>query len=193
MKNTIVVFLLFFLCFSAISQNRTAKGYVLNSRSHASIDSALVVVYDTGILTYTDYSGFYSIQVPKRRRHLDISHKDYESKRVILGPGFQHKKIKVYLRSNTFIEQEAKKQKLQDSAVLKAKNILSLSMIEILAVAVGVRYERFLSLKQSVGIHVSWYVRGIISVLVLNITFMPITMALRLYPFTGFTLSERQK
>ena len=160
MKNTILVALIMFACLSGFSQNRIARGYVLDMQSRAAIDSAMVAVYDTGILTYTDYSGFYSIQVPKKRRHLNISHKDYESKRVVLAPGFQHKKIKVYLRPNTFIEQQAKQQKLQDSAVLKAKNILSLSMIEILAVAIGVRYERFIALRHSLGIHNSWYVYG---------------------------------
>lgn len=160
MKNTILAILVIFVCLSAISQNRIARGYVLDATTRAPIDSAIVAVYDTGIYTYADVTGYYSIQVPKRRRHLDFTHRNYEHKRILLTPGFQHKNIKVYLRSNALIEQEAMKQKLQDSAVLNAKNVLSFSLVEILAVAIGVRYEHFLSLKQSAGIHVSWYVYG---------------------------------
>lgn len=160
MKNNSVLFLLVLLYFSGIGQDRRARGYVLDSQSHASIDSAMVIVYDTSIYTYTDYDGYYSISIPKKRRHLDISHQEYESKRIMLGPGFQHKKINVYLRSNAFLEQEAMMQKLQDSAVLNAKNVLSLSLVEILAVAIGIRYERFVVSNHSLGLHTSWYVSG---------------------------------
>ena len=85
----LVVFLSLGIC--GYAQNKIAKGYVLDDRNRAPIDSAIVAVYDTMIYTYTDVTGYFGIQVPKRRRHLDISHKDYETRRIILGPGFQQR------------------------------------------------------------------------------------------------------
>jgi len=160
MKNWFLALLFPMLCLQSYSQNKIARGYVLDAHTKAPIDSAIVAVYDTAIYTYTDVTGYFSIQTPKRRRHLDISHQEYEGKRIILGPGFQQRKTRIYLQSNQYLEQIAIHQLKSDSVFLSHKNTLSLSLIELLSVAIAIRYERFLSLRQSLGMHCSWYVYG---------------------------------
>jgi len=159
-KKTCTIALLLLFSYFGFSQNKIAKGYVLDEQSRAPIDSAIVAVYDTAIYTYADVTGYFSLQIPKRRRHLDITHRNYQSKRIMLAPGFQHRNTKVYLKSNRVREVETKIQHEKDSSFLSFKNAISLSLVELLSVAIAVRYERFLSLKQSLGIHSSFYIYG---------------------------------
>lgn len=153
MKQYIIVLLFAFIPVLVLSQNKIAKGYVLDDVTRAPIDSAIVAVYDTMIYTYTDVTGYFGIQVPKRRRHLDISHKDYETRRIILGPGFQQRDTKIALQSIKNIQKD-------DSTFYSYRNSLSLSILEFFHVAIGVRYEWFISKSHSVGAHCSFYING---------------------------------
>lgn len=160
MKKVTAASLLILLFIAAFAQERIAKGYVLDEHSRAPIEGALVNVYDTSIVNFTDKAGVFNIMIPKRRRHLLISHEDYLTKKIILGPGFQHKKTSILLES---IDSEAiilKEKQVRDSTLLTYKNALSLSLVELFSVAIAVRYERYISKQQSIGIHSSFYVYG---------------------------------
>jgi hypothetical protein len=49
---------------------------------------------------------------------------------------------------------------MQESTFLRYRNTLSLSLIELFAVAIAVRYERFIGKNHSVGAHCSFYING---------------------------------
>jgi hypothetical protein len=160
MKKAIALSLLL-LCISVVyAQDKIAKGYVLDGESHAIVPRAKVNVLDTTIINYTDSNGFFSIDVPKRRRHLEISKENYAPRKIALGPGFQHKTLRVYLQSPKEVEKVTKMKKDQDSLFLSYKNTLSLSLIELIAVAIAGRYERFITPRHSIGMHGSFYVYG---------------------------------
>ncbi len=160
MKKVTAASLLILLFIAAFAQERIAKGYVLDEHSRAPIEGALVNVYDTNIINFTDRAGVFNILMPKKRRHLLISHENYLTKKIILGPGFQHKKTTILLES---INSEAiilKEKQASDSLFLSYKNTLSLSIMELFIVAIAGRYERFLTPRHSLGLHASVYVYG---------------------------------
>ena len=160
MKKAIALSLLL-LCISVVhAQDKIAKGYVLDGESHAIIAGARVNVVDTTIINYTDSNGYFSIDIPRRRRYLEISKENYAPRKIALGPGYQHKTLRVYLQLPRVIEKVSKKKRNQDSAFMSYKNAFSLSLFELGAVAIAVRYERFLAKRHSMGIHVSSYVYG---------------------------------
>jgi len=160
MRKLVCLGLLLVLFVDLNAQERITKGQVLDEYSKEGVDSALVEVYDTNIFVYTLKSGEFNIMLPKRRRHLYVSKEGYEDRKIILGPGFQHKVTKIYLQSQKGIEKASRDRQEADSLFLSHKNVLSLSLIELLSVAIALRYERFISFRHSAGIHVSFYVYG---------------------------------
>jgi len=160
MRKLVCLGLLLVLFVDLNAQERITKGQVLDEYSKEGVDSALVEVYDTNIFVYTLKSGEFNIMLPKRRRHLYVSKEGYEDRKIILGPGFQHKVSKIYLQSQKGIEKASRDRQEADSLFLSHKNVLSLSLIELLSVAIALRYERFISFRHSAGIHVSFYVYG---------------------------------
>lgn len=154
-------FSLLLLCISIVhAQDKIAKGYVLDEESHAIIAGARVNVVDTTIINYTDSNGYFSIDIPKRRRYLEISKENYAPRKIALGPSFQHKTLRVYLQSPKEVEKVTKVKKDQDSLFLSYKNTASLSIIELFAVAIAGRYERFITPRHSIGMHGSFYIYG---------------------------------
>jgi len=153
MKRVCISSLLVLFIISGFSQNKIAKGYVLDEYTLAPIDSAIVAFKNKAIYTYTDVTGYFSIQLPKRRGHLDFLHKEYTDKRVLLKLGFQQR--------NTIIHLESIHSKIyRDSIFNGHKNTFTISILELFAVAIAARYERFLGFKHSTGIHASYYIYG---------------------------------
>ena len=70
MRKGIAAGLLILLSILLSAQERIARGFVIDVQSRASIGDALVNVFDTTIVSFTDKTGAFRIVVPKKRRHL---------------------------------------------------------------------------------------------------------------------------
>jgi len=137
------------LTISLIGQDRFAQGYVLDKDTHQSITDALVVVAGTDIFDHTNETGNFKVEVPKKHHQLLISKDGYNIKKVYLKPDFQIRRFKIELRPLSV-----------DSLFLTFKNVLTISPIELIGGALAIRYERFLALKHSIGLHSSFYLFG---------------------------------
>ncbi len=160
MKQILLVCFFCISVFSLIAQERVARGYVLDKDSHAAMSGVVVNVYDTAIICLTDSSGAFSIEVPKGRRQLLFSFENYETLRVSLRPDFRRRTSHFYLQSLLPNSPYSKKRLEEDSLFRTYKNGVSLSLIELAAVAIAIRYERFLTPGHSIGLHTSLYVAG---------------------------------
>lgn len=155
--NKLVLLLVLALCACTVNaQKRTARGLVLDSQSRDPIGHAHVKVHDTTIFTYTADNGEFAVEVPGKIRKLTVSHPDYPAEDVMLHPGFQHRKTRIYLDSKFTVQEKRKR----DSSCLLARNTLTISLFELLARAVAFRYERFVGLRHSLGAHVSFFLQG---------------------------------
>jgi hypothetical protein len=160
MKKLISLVLLVLLSIGICAQDRVAKGNVYNKESHAALEGIEVRVLDTTIHTLTEYAGAFSIDVPNGKRKLYIIGEGYSPKIVHLKPGFQEKPLRIYLQTSETVKRLAKEKTVRDSVLLTHKNAISLSLLELGSVAIAIRYERMLSRKHSVGIHLSSYIYG---------------------------------
>lgn len=160
MRKLFLSHLIIVLSICVFAQNRIANGYVLDKESHIAIEGALVEVIKSDINTLSDESGSFSIDVPKKHRWLLVSKENYKEVKIPLKPGFKNHTIRAYLVSKHTQNKAYQKELKRDSLFRTYKNALSLSMLELLAVAIAPRYERFLTPRHSVGIHTSFYVYG---------------------------------
>ena len=142
-------------------QEKKASGKVINRYSKKPIEGVKVSVIDTSIYEYTDSLGRYTIQIPKGYNKLSISYKGFESKNIYLKPGYQHKKIVSGMVWDDDKESKIKKlNKSMDSALLTLNNSLTLSCIELLNATIGLRYNHFISHRNSIGVHSSFIIYG---------------------------------
>lgn len=161
MKTQIALFLFFMTSLSLLSQERLAKGYVLDKDSHAAINGAELWVEGEKEKAITNKRGEFVINVPQGRPYLLIKKTEYLDSRFKLQPGFQHRPSRIYLELAKSADILEKKQNKIDSLFMTYKNAVSLSLIELLAVGIGLRYERFLLAKHSIGLHMTYYIYGI--------------------------------
>jgi hypothetical protein len=156
MKKATITLALLFASLIGFSQNKTAKGTVLDINSRSAITNAVVSINDTSISTTTNDAGKFSIEVPKSFHTLTVQHEGYADKEIILRPGFQHLPIPIYLQS----EQLKNEEKAKDSIFNSRKNTLSLSTLELINVTLAGNYERLFSEKHSLGAYLSIYIYG---------------------------------
>ncbi|HEY9113702.1 MAG TPA: carboxypeptidase-like regulatory domain-containing protein, partial [Bacteroidales bacterium] len=98
MKKATITLALLIVSLIGFSQNKTAKGKVLDINVRYPIPDAVVKVNDTSISTSTNDAGKFSIEVPKKFNTITIQHDDYLQKEIILKPGFQLRPLTIYLQ-----------------------------------------------------------------------------------------------
>lgn len=158
MKKHGIVLLILFLSASAICQEKEVRGIVYNEKNnkslgikHSPVQGALVEIISTERKTYTDSLGRFTISVPKGNRHLLVSHNDFTSKKVLLaGGGYWIKPITIYLLAQN-------DSVYMDSLWRKKRNAISYLPMELVIGSIGLQYERFITVKQSVGLNSSFY------------------------------------
>ena len=160
MQKLLIIGIIMLSTLSVFYQTRTARGFVLDKDSRAALKGIVVSVADTSIIALTNVGGEFSIEVPKRRKSLLFSGENYVTRKIELKPGFHHKKYRIYLQTISSHNKYAEKTIKNDSLILKHKNTISLSIIELFSVAISPRYERFLAFRHSLGLHASFYVNG---------------------------------
>lgn len=160
MKKTLITLILIITVLCGYSQYKTAKGIVLDMKDKVVIPNTIVKINDTTIDTHTNNKGEFVIDVPKSFRSLIISHNDYMDREIILRPGFHLKPTRIYLQSKNNYEQTIKEKRLRDSIFESSRSTLSVSLLEILSIAIAGRYEYFPLKKHSIGAHLSLFVYG---------------------------------
>lgn len=194
MKKTLITLILIITVLCGYSQYKTAKGLVLDKKDKEVIPNTFVKINDTTIDTYTSNTGEFVIDVPNSFRSLTISHNDYMEREIILRPGFHLKPTIIYLQSKNSYEQTIKEKKTKDSIFESSRNTLSVSLIEILSVAIAGRYEYLLFKKHSIGAHLSLYVYGRNTVsLGSEHDYYPVFHGFKLAPAYRFYLGRNQR
>lgn len=147
---------------SLSGQNRIAKGYVFDKYSNQLLESVRINVIGTEFIAYSNRVGGFSIHVPKKHFHLLISKEGYKLVEIPLKPGFQSRPLKISMEPLTNTENfNVPKRNIHEDSLFKTyKNVLTLSPLELVGGAVAVRYERFLHMRHSTGMHASIYLFG---------------------------------
>ncbi len=160
MKEQFVLSLLLFLCLQGYTQERLAKGFVLDKESHAALEGVDIWVEGEAEKAITNERGEFVIQVDKGYPFLIISKDTYENLRYKLKAGFQHKPARIYLEPVNYTKNVERDQQYKDSLFFLYKNAVSLSINEFLQIGLGLRYERFIVPKHSLGLHATYYFCG---------------------------------
>lgn len=141
--------------------SRQFSGQVFNEQNSLPIPGALVWVLKANKEVFTDTTGFYTVDVPKGRRFLFVSHQNFDPKIIGLNPPF-NRPFNVGLSS--FDEDSIKKVSLKeeiDSIRLVNKNAISVFPVQLILGAVALQYERhFKNIKNSIGLYGAAYLYG---------------------------------
>jgi hypothetical protein len=150
LKSYLLIFCAFiFIHQNIFSQEKTAKGIVMDKYSRQLLEGVKISVKNTDISVYSDESGKFQITVPKKHHYLTFSRDSYKSAVTALKPGFHLKTLYTYLTPIVY-----------DSLYNNIKNVFTLSLIELFNGALALRYEHFLKWKHAIGIHSSFYLFG---------------------------------
>lgn len=146
----------FLLNEATFCQSKTAHGYVIDRQSNKLIDSAEVRIEYSDAIVYTDEYGNFNIEVEKQRSYLLIHREGYQTQRILLPPGYPKRALQIKLVPNSseiIVDTQTEETPMY-------KNAASLSLLELINVTIGIRYERFLSEKSSLGLHSSLCLYG---------------------------------
>ncbi len=145
-------FIAFLISFQLAAQDKHAKGYILNTVTDKPVANAKITEVTNGNHVYSDSSGFFEIDIPKRNREFLVTHDDYKPMIQRLHP---HQSL-----SNLIFKITPYNFNLIDTAWRSYKNTIMLAPFELINGAVALRYERFLKPKHSIGLHTSVYLFG---------------------------------
>lgn len=116
---------------------------------------AAVRLEDNKIVAYTDFEGIAKVVVPRSLHKLLVSHPDYSQQEVVLKNNGPHQDGgKVMLKKINI--------RPADTLWKTKRNSISWAPGELLSGSVGLRYERFLGTKNSIGVHASMYLFGFV-------------------------------
>ena len=146
-------FLLDTLCYSAYKENTLIVGEVVDYHKGKPVEGAIIRMEDNKIVAYSNSEGDFKTAVPKTNRTLIVNHELFAPKVVpvkLNDKGIYELKIK--LEKSVLTK--------ADTAWKARKNILTFSVLELLNGGIGLRYERFIKQKHSIGLHATSYFFG---------------------------------
>ena len=149
-KITFLITILISLQLTA--QDKQVHGYVLDAISQKPVANAKITELKSGTYVLTDSSGLFNLSLPKKTRELIITHENYKPFKQLLHPLKSTRELIFKITPYNH--------KQSDTIWRNYKNAITLSPMELINGAVAVRYERFLKLKHSVGLHSSVYLFG---------------------------------
>lgn len=188
------ILLLFIMLSVGLHAQKTATGYILDKDSRAALEGVEVRVEGEMIMAVSNKYGEFAVEVQKGSRHLLFNMEKYTPIRYTLRPGFQRGKIRVYMESYKPVNPYSKKRLENDSLFPTFKNAVSISIIEFFAVGIGLRYERFLVKKHAVGLHATYYIRGMSSSMYFNMGYSIVSTytGFKMAPFYRFYLARKK-
>jgi len=146
-----ISFLLLFISSVAFGQiTKTMYGYVNDRYTYAPLEGVFVHTDESRIAVYTDSTGSYKIKIPRKNLKLYFQHEKYKPEEI----GFSH----------TARRQDARMAPVDTAAERygkpAGKNAISWLPTKLIWGALGLRYERFIGSKFSVGTYAAWYFKG---------------------------------
>jgi hypothetical protein len=129
---------------------KTMFGYVNDRYTYAPLKDVSVYAADSNTIAYTDSTGYYEISIPRKNLKLYFHHNKYKSEKI----GFSH----------TARRQDARMAPIAADAEKYGKpagrNAISWLPTKLIWGAVGLRYERFIGSRFSIGTYADWYFTG---------------------------------
>ena len=152
MRFSLSVFVLFFsIAISAQEQKmKTIRGHINDKYTYEAILGVRVFSADSAISSTTDGMGAYSITMPRKSKRIYFHHGEYESVNIRLA----HYTRRLDVRMKPYSAENEK------YGELSGKNALAWLPTKHILGALGLRYERFIRLRYSIGLYFDWYYRG---------------------------------
>lgn len=151
--NTILLLLFGLFSISLFGQHiktKTINGRVSDKYTFYGIEDVAILLKDSTLVSKTDSLGYYTLNLPKKEKRLFFTNKDYHTLKI--RTGYSSKKINVRLKPL--------KRPPNSYGDLSGKNMLGWLPLKHILGALGLKYERFIKKKYSVGAYVDWYYKG---------------------------------
>lgn len=141
------------VCYSAYAENRMLSGEIIDEYRDEPLENALISLKNNQRVAYTNSVGRFLVAIPESTSKVKISHPDFYPETV---------SIKLKNRNLHSIDVELIRSVLskEDTLWKSYKNIIALSVNELISGSVGIRYQRFLGIKHAIGIYTSSYLFG---------------------------------
>lgn len=144
-----IFFAITVVCLNAQQQKmKLMYGKVTDAFTHRGVEGVMVSTEDSSYLIKTKDFGAYELNIPRKTKWLNYNHHNYEPKHIRLKPSTRRLNVKM-------ISYEPR---IYDSP--EGKNSLSFLPTKLLLGAIGLRYERFIKVRYSLGTYVDWYFAG---------------------------------
>lgn len=133
--------------YKAMGNTKRVSGEVMDAYRDEPVPNVSVHIQGMGKVGESEKSGRFSIIVPKDDNNLIFTHHDFTADTITIRK--KPYSYKIYLDRIVFRE--------ADTLWKSKKNIIAISINELLNLAIGLRYQRFLSLKHTIGVYTSTY------------------------------------
>ncbi len=140
-------------CYSAYKENRLLSGEITDDYRDELLANAVISLDNNQKLTYTNVSGRFSVGIPNTTKQVMISHPDFQPQMVsVMSKKRNIRSIDVKLTRVRFNK--------EDTLWKSYKNIIAVSVNELLTGSIGIRYQRFLRINHAIGVYTSSYLYG---------------------------------
>lgn len=140
------------MCYTAYAENRVLHGEIIEMQNRRPIVGAAIYLGDKKI-AYSNTDGEFSVGIPVLTRNIILVHPEFRSQTVdVINGKKQLRKIEVKLAREVF--------GMEDTLWLSRKNIVAVSINELITGSIGVRYQRFINTNHGVGLYTSSYIYG---------------------------------
>ena len=129
---------------------KTMYGYVHDRYTYAPLEGVVVHADDSKVIAYTDSNGYYRIEIPRKSFKLYFQHENYNPEKI----GFSYASRRQDARMAP-LDKDAEKY-----GTPAGKNAIAWLPTKLIWGALGLRYERFIGSKFSVGAYADWYFKG---------------------------------
>lgn len=141
------------VCYSAYRENMLIIGEVVDYYKGKPVEGAIIRMEDNKIIAYTNIEGDFKTSVPRTNRTLIVNRELFAPEIVPVNlDGKGDYELRVKLKKSILTK--------ADTAWKDRKNLLTFSVLELLNGGIGLRYERFIKRKHSVGLHATSYFFG---------------------------------
>lgn len=149
----IVILICFVFLHSGVNAQekmKTISGMVNDRYTFEAVGNVLVFTGDSLNATNTGEDGYYELSMPRKTKKIYFQHVDYYPEKIRLA--FQTRKLDLRMKPVS--------QKKARYGALTYRNAIGWLPVKHLLGALGLRYERFLGVRYSVGLYLDWYYRG---------------------------------
>lgn len=141
------------ICYLAFKENVLVESRIVDDMLNNPIYNAQIRLENNDIIAYSDIEGNFKAVIPKSNENFIINHPDFNT---VIVPV---KKINMGKRSRA-IKLSRKVPMEKDTVWVHRNNFIAFSVAELFNGGTGIRYERFIGLHHSAGLHLTGYILG---------------------------------